>query len=235
MNRGEIKAEILVRSGKDTTSAWISEAFLNDWIDQAHKWAGGYKPWPFTQGRVSTTYTSLSEEWNFEGYKAASFRLIQIGGKRLKKLNFESYQKVKEDRPDATDRIAADFGGILFINTLIDASGTLTAWGQYQPAVIPDGDDNDAVNTVFSGMAEEGNEAIIEEVLSKIANRDEDETKKETHHKTAAGLLDALWGRFNDENFKAETDPKGDGMFQRFDVINGRGVNDLTNRDQFPD
>ena len=113
MTRGEIRTEILVRSGKDTTSAWTSEAFLNDWVNQAHKWAGGYKPWVFTEGRTSTTWASV-EELNFEGYKADSFRLLQIGGKRLTKLNFEDYQIFREEEASGTDRVFSDFGRLVF-------------------------------------------------------------------------------------------------------------------------
>src|SRR3990167_171837 len=171
MTRGEIRTEILVRSGKDTTSAWTSEAILNDWVNQAHRWTGGYKPWVFTEGRTSTTWAA-TEEWSFEGYKADSFRLLQVGGKRLTKLNFEDYQIFREEEPSSDERVFSDFGRLLFINPNIDLSGTLTAWGQYIPADIPDGDGADSDETVFTPNGDEGNQAIIEEVLSYISDRD---------------------------------------------------------------
>lgn len=234
MNRGELKTEILVRSGKDTTSAWTSEAFINDWINQAHQWAAGYKPWPFAEGRTSTTYTSVSEEWNFEGYKANSFRFVEVGGKQLQKLSFQQYKEFKEARPGDNDRICADFGATLLINTFADVSGTLTVYGQYQPANIEDGDTNDAINSVFSGIATEGDEAIIEEVLGKIANRDTKTDEATAHHTKAEKLLDKLWLRYEDEQFKKQSHPKSEGMFKRFDVLRGRNTDDLLNTDQFP-
>lgn len=235
MNRGELKTEILIRSGKDTTSAWTSESFINDWIDQAHQWAAGYKPWPFTEGRVSTTYTSASEEWNFEGYKADSFRFIEIGGKQLTKLSFEQYKRFKEDRPSDNDRVCSDFGATLLINTLADVSGTLTVYGQYQPANIADGDGNDTTNSVFNGVATEGDEAIIEEVLSKIANRDTKPDEATLHHTKAEKLLDRLWSRYEDEQYKYKSHPKSEGMFKRFDVLKGRDRDDSLNSNQFID
>lgn len=72
MDRGTLATEILVRSGKDTTSGWVTDTMLNDWLSQSHRWAGGYKPWPFSEGRTSTTYTTANETWDFEGYKADS-------------------------------------------------------------------------------------------------------------------------------------------------------------------
>jgi hypothetical protein len=226
MTRGEIKIEILVRSGKDTTSAWTSEAFLNDWINQAHKWAAGYKPWPFTEGRVSTTYTT-TEEWSFEGYKADSFRFIQVGGKRLQKINFEDYQIFKEEQSSSADKIFSDFGRLVYINTNAGLSGTLTAWGQYIPADIPDGDGAtaDDMETVFTYGGDEGNQAIIEKVLGYMANRDNKQKEAINNHALAKNILDELWKRIEDEQFAYHT--KDRGQWERIDILNGRMYDDL--------
>ena len=223
MDRGTIKTEILVRSGKDTTSAWISEAFLNDWINQSHRWAAGYKKWPFTEGRVSTTYASV-EEWNFEGYKSNSFRLLQVGGQRFQKLNFEDYQMYKENNPNGTDKVYSDFGKTLFINTASGASGTMTAYGQYMPAVIPDGDGatGDDMETVFSDGNDEGNEAIIEKSLEYIAKRERKNDEAMLHAQNAKQVLDDLWTKIEAEQFQYHT--KDRGQYERFDVITGRNI-----------
>lgn len=233
MTRGDIKTEVLVRSGKDTSSAWTSEAFLNDWINQAHRWAAGYKPWTCTEGRISTTFSTASEEWDFEGFKADSFRLVQVGGKLLRKLNFEDYQIFKEEQPTADDRVFSDFGGLVFVNTSLDASGTLTAWGQYMPANIGDGDGNDEVDTVFSEGSDEGNQAIIEEVLGHIANRDNKRQEALNHHALAKQILDELWKRTQDEQYQYQTHPDRGGMFKRFDVLTGVENDELIKRNQF--
>lgn len=227
MTRGDIKTEILVRSGKDTTSAWISESFLNDWINQAHRWAAGYKKWPMTEGRTSTTYASV-EEWNFEGYRADSFRLLQVGGKRYQKLNFEDYQIYKEENPDGIEPIYSDYGNTLFINTVSGGSGTLTAYGQYMPADIPDGDENDNSSTVFSSGNDEGNEAIVEKVLGFISKRERKADEAQLHEQNAKQTLEELWSRINAEQFQYQT--KDRGMWESFDVIDGRNI---TSEDQF--
>ena len=232
MNRGELKTEILVRSGKDTLSAWTSEAFLNDWINQAHRWGAGYKPWPFTEGRISSTYTSAREEWNFEGYKADSFRLLQIGGKRFEKKNFEDYQMYREDESAGTDKIYSDFGNTVYINPNAGVTGTLTAWGQYQPALIPDGDGAtaDDLDTVFSGHGDEGNEAIIEKVLGNIYVRD-NRQEAMVHYQLAQKCLEELWRRIGDEQFEYQT--KNRGMFKDFSVLEGDYTDNLFKRNQF--
>lgn len=230
MTRGDIRTEILVRSGKDTTSAWTSEAFLNDWINQNHKWAAGYKPWPWTEGRTSTTYAG-TEELTFEGYKADSFRIITVGGKTMQKIGFSDYLKFKEDQPSSDDRVFSDFAGVMYFNTLADVSGTLTAYGQYVPADIADGDANDLVETVFTPNGDEGNQAIIEKALAAIAYRDSNPQLATLHEKNAVTLLELLWKRVGDEQYAYQT--KNRDMFKRFDVARGGFRGDVFNRDQF--
>jgi len=230
MTRGDLKTEILVRSGKDTTSAWTSEAFLNDWINQAHRWAAGYKPWPFTEGRQSTTYTT-TEEWNFEGYKTDSIKLLEIGGERFEKLTFEDYKRYKEDQSSGTEKFYTDYANTLYVNTLSGASGTMTIWGQYIPAVIPDGDGltADDIETVFVG-SDEGNEAIIEKVLGNLYNRD-DKPAAIQHYQLAQKQLDDLWQRMTDSQFNYQT--KDRGMFKGFDVLCGDYDDSLFNENRF--
>ena len=76
MTRGDLRDEILVRSGKDTTSAWVTDAILNDWLSQSHRWAANFKKWPFPEGRVSTTWASSTEEWDFAGYQSIVLLLL---------------------------------------------------------------------------------------------------------------------------------------------------------------
>ena len=127
---GDIREEFLVRTQGNTSVAFITDTFINDWINQAHRFAASYHKWPFTEGRVSTTYTSANEEWSFENYKADSFRIVQIGTKLLQKVNYEDYLIFKENETTGDDRVYSDFGRLLIINPNVDASGTLTAWGQ---------------------------------------------------------------------------------------------------------
>ena len=45
---GEIKAEVLVELGADTTVAYYTDTILDKWINKAHIWSSGYKKWTFT-------------------------------------------------------------------------------------------------------------------------------------------------------------------------------------------
>ena len=228
---GDIRTDVIRKLGIATTDANYTEAILDSWIKSGTRWATSFKKWPHTEGRVSTTYTSASEDWSFEGYKADSFRLVQIGGKRLEKLTFEDYQIFKEEDNTGTDRVFSDFGNLVFINPLVDLSGTLTAYGQYTPADI---DVTDlTATTVFSNRDEEANEAIVEETLSYAKVRDQKEQEAQVHHERAIAILNNLWTRLQDEQYGYKTHRTRGGMFRRLDVIDSGIEGDSLNRDQF--
>jgi hypothetical protein len=235
MTKTEIRTEVLVRLGKDTTSAWTSSTILNSWIDQAHRWATGYHKWPFTEGRVSTTFASLvaNEDGNLvglypEGWKSDSIRQLQIGGYRLKKLNWEDFQIFREDYSTGTDRVFSDFNRQYFVNPNIDVSGTTSVWGQYTPTVLDD--ESTTENTVFSGE-EEGNQGIIEEVVGYALRRDGKEKESVEKHLIAKANLDELWKRITDEQYAYQS--KNRGMFERINVVDGSMYDDNLNEDQF--
>lgn len=219
--------EVLVRNNRTTTDSFITDAMLQDWLREAHTWACAYKKWPFTEGRVQTTYTG-SEEITFEGYKADSFRFIQIGGKRLQKLNFEDYQIFKEEQPNANDRVYADFGRVVFVNPNCGLSGTLTAYGQYQPIIDPT---DLTAETLFSSWDAEGNEAIIEKMTSYLKRREHLPDEAELHDQRASAKLEEISMRIGEEQFAYHTTDRS--MFKRIDVIDGFREDEMFRRDQF--
>lgn len=219
----ELKNDILVKLGVSTTVAFYTDTILNDWLDQAHKWGAGYKKWPFTEGRVSTTYVadSTDVEVGFvypEGWKPDSIRFLTVGGKRFGKKNFYKYQEFREDNNNDQAKYFSDFGLLYYINPRADVSGTTTLWGQYTPTTI-DSTDNTAI-TVFSNNAEEGNEALVHEVMSYAKVKEKKLSEAQAHHQIAMQKLEELWKRFTDEQFGYQDTP-GDGVFKRFDVLNG--------------
>ncbi len=227
----DIKNEVLVRLGVSTTSAFYTDAILNGWVKTATRWATSFKKWPFTEGRTSTTYTSANEEWDFEGIKADSIRIAQIGGKRLQKLNFEDYQIFREESSSGSDRVFSDFGRLVFINPNVDLSGTLTVFAQYAPVDIDMTDTSS--ETVFSGKDEEGNESIVEEILSYANTREKKENEANFHHSKALQILEGIWDKIKAEQFNYQTHRTRGGMWKRIDVINSGIEDDKINRDQF--
>lgn len=237
ITRGEIKNDVMVKADISTSEAFITDDILNDWIDQAHKWASGYRKWTSTEGRSSTTFASLATnadgilEANYpEGWKADSIRKMRIGGKRVDKKEFYKFLDFLEDFPSDTSRIFSDFGMVYYINPNIDVSGTIAVWGQYTPATL-DSTDEEA-KTVFSGNEEEANEAIVEKVLSFIRKREKDSNRAIIHEQNAKTILENLWTKISDEQFAYQS-PDNDGMFERMDIVNGGFKSDLLKRDQF--
>ena len=225
--------EVLVRNNRTTTDSFVTDAILQDWTRQAHKKAAGWHKWPFTEVR-DRTQTFSTEEIAYSSFtakfKADSIRILQVGGKRLRKTNIEEYQIFREEQSGATDRIFSDFGRTVFINPSIDLSGTVTAWGQYEPAL--DATDLTAV-TVFSDYDEDGNEAILELMTSYLKQREENFEAATAIELKALQRLDGLWQRILDEQHKYQAAPDSEGMFERIDVLHGGFPEDLTDRDQF--
>lgn len=232
-NIGDLINEVLVRSGVSTTTTTsgglYTDTILNSWVNSAHRWAASYKKWPFTEGRVSTTYAGTEEIPYPENFKTDSIRFITIDGERFQKTNFEDYVIFRDERPDANDKIFSDFSRIYFINPSAGLSGTLWAYGQYLVASL---DTTDlTATTIFSNAEEDGNEAIVEEMISYARMREKKTQEAEYHHQRAQQLLDKIWEKNGAEQFAYQA--KDRGMFSRVNIVNGRRWSDEIKRDQF--
>jgi hypothetical protein len=229
----DLFTEVLVRNNRTTTDGFITDAMLKAWLQDSHVWAAAQFKWPFTEGRLSTTFTTGSgsggDEWYFEGYKADSIRRIVVGGKRLTKLTHDDYNILMEERPGNDERVYSDFNRAVFINPNADIGGTLVAYGQYLPNIDPSLSTD---ITIFSNYDEEGNEAIVEKMTSYIKRREHLFSEAESHDQRAAVKLAEVWKRILDEQFVSQTTPERDGMFKRINVVSGGMFDDL-NTDQF--
>lgn len=227
---GDIMNQVLVRAQVTTTAATnglYTDAILASWTNDAHRWAAAQRKWPFTEGRVTTTFAS--EEMTYpEGWKSDSIRLMTIGGKAYQKLNFSDYQVFREDRPSSSDRVYSDFAGLLYVNPN-SASGSMTTYGQVTPAAF---DTTDLTSTtVFSDREEEGNEAVVEEMLKYAKLREKKPDEAAQHHNRAVEILEGVWKRYADEQFGYQM--KYQNMYARIDVLNGATSDELIHRDRW--
>lgn len=232
-NVGDLITEVLVRNNRTTTDSFITDTMLKDWVRMSHNWSTAYHKWPFTEVRDNTLSFSTEEvaysSFNVK-FKSDSVRFLQIGGKRLKKLDFQNYQIFREELPSSTDRVFSDFGRVLYINPQIDASGTITAWGQYEPSLDPT---DLTATTLFSNYDEEGNEALVEKMTSYLKRREHLMQEAELHDKRAADKLDEIWKRVLDEQYAYQTHSASGGWFERFNVLTGRETSDEVKENQF--
>jgi hypothetical protein len=177
-------------------------------------------------GAEQVPYSTFAPE-----FKADSIRIMTIGGERMKKLNFEDYLIYKEEEPSGNGRVFSDNGRTLYINTVADVSGTLRVFGQEQVAIDLT---NETGTTPFSTYDAEGNEAIYEKMSSYLKRREHLADEAELHDQRAAAKLEEIWKRIVDEQFKYQSHPDRGGMFEYFDIVNGRSVNNpFFNENQF--
>lgn len=227
--RDDLFTQVLVRNNITTTDTFITDETLKNWYRDAHIWAASFHKWPMTEGRVSTTFAA-TEEWLIEGYKADSLRMILIDGKRLTKLNFEDYQIFREEEPTGTDRVYSTFGKLVYINPYNGLTGTLVAYGQYQPYI----DITDETGlTIFTDWNDEGNEGIFHKMTSYLKRRLSNETAAELHDQKAKDKLDEVWNHYMQEQNRKQTHPDSGGMFKRINILHGTSGDEITHRDQF--
>lgn len=224
----DIIGEVLVRSGVTTTATGLyTDTILRGELDNAHRWASSAHKWPFTEGRVSTTF--VSEETEFpEGWRPDSIRILQVGGKRYQKINFEDYQMYRENEPSGEDKVYSDFGLSFFVNPN-GAGGTTTLYGQYLPATLDATETT--VLTVFSNRDQDANEAIVEKMLAAMKTREKKFDEAKVHMQVAVDILTVAFGRYTDEQFAYHT--KDRGIWERVDVLEGEMRDEVFKRDQF--
>lgn len=234
---GDIRNDVLAKLNHTTTMAFYTEAILGTWINEAQSWAAAYRKWPFTEGRVSTTFASLVNDEDGmlrgdypEGFKSDSIKYLTIGGKMVSKKEFTTFRKFLEDNSGNTlgdsGRIFSDFNRNYYINPKIDLSGTVTAYGQYIPASMDTTDLN--ALTFFSGANDDGNEAISLEVQSYGKRREDKTQEAEFLHKEAQAVLDRIWDNYllEQSNYQSAST---EGMFKRFDILSGNSIEEVNN------
>ena len=231
--RDDIFLQVLVRNNRTTTDAFITDTNLKTWFRDAVIWATSYKKWPFTEARDSSDTFSTEQkpysEFDVE-FKTDSIRILVIGDKVMRKLNFEDYLIFREKYSSSDERVFSDFGRTLYINPGADVSGTIFAYGQEQVAI----DLTDETGTTpFSTFDAEGNEAIYEKMSSFLKRREHLAQEAELHDQRAAAKLDEIWKRVLDEAHKYQTHTARGGIWGRFDVLGGGSFDDITRRNQF--
>lgn len=233
---GNIITEFLVRNNRTTTDGFITDSTVQGWLKEAHNWACAYHKWPFTEGRLSTTYATVTNEDGWatlsypEGWRSDSIRLLMIGGKKFDKKNFYKFESFLEDNSGDSSKIYTDRARQIYINPSASSlSGTAVLWGQYQPIL----DVTDMTSTpIFSVYEEDANEALVEKMTAYLKRREHEAFESQVLDQTAGARLDGLWQRIQAEQY-AYTDTLNEGMWKRFDVLKGGFKEDIFKRDQW--
>lgn len=230
----ELQDQCIVRMGLDTTSTFITEKMVRDWLNEAHLWATAYKKWPFTEYMdMSGTFVTGGQEWDYPNinFKTDSIRSLLIGTdvramRVFEKKLFTDYLKYITDYPFGTDKIFSDYGRTLFINPNC-ASGTIVCFGQLTPPTLGLVSASTA-STVFNGYDPEGDDAIIDKVCSYASRRMKKFGDAADYENRARTTLEELWKRVQDEQALYQT--KDRALFERLNLLDD---NDYENPLQF--
>lgn len=228
----DIITEFLVRNNRSTSDSFLTDSILDMWVNNAHIWAAGYKFWPFTEN-ITELGTFGTERLAYSGardanIKSDSVRMLSVGDiasigtmTPFKRVSFEEYTKYRQFTVAGVDAIFTDFGRNVYVNTLASgASGTVYAFYQFLPAAINAG----STTTVFTNYDDEGNEGIVRMMSSYLKNREHQPSEAEYHESKAKEKLDEVWKKMQDQQSTYQAAPGSQGMWQRFDVIRGRGL-----------
>mgnify|MGYP001617717777 CR=1 FL=1 len=236
-NFSDLKTQIIVRTGISTSTAYFTDAIVNNWVKIAVRWAEGYRKWPMAEYMdKSGVFTSGTEENSYPntGFKTDSIKMLKVGDDRFEKVNFKDYLAFREDYSSSEKKIFSDYRRTIYINPNC-ASGTIYAYGILMPTAIDVTDDSATSTTgitIFSTSEEEGNEAIVEMAMSYLKERERKLTETEYHRVKAKEILDELWKRIAGEQH-AYLPKEGEGMFKRVDILEGEYYSDTNNPLQF--
>jgi len=227
----DLQLQSIVRMGIDTTSTFITETMIRNWLDMGHKWAASYKKWPMTEYMdISGTFTNGTIAYNYPNtnFKTDSIRGLAIGSMTaggatiFDKKIFTDFAKYMVDYPTGTDEIFSDYGRILYINPNC-TSGTIMSFGQLTPPTLGLVASSTA-STVFSNYDEEGDDAIIDKVCSYGFRRMKKFQEAIDFENRARMTLDELWKRIQDEQALYQT--KDRPIWERFNVVKGENENE---------
>ena len=224
----DLQSQVIVRCGTDTTSTFITETQVRDWLDEAHKWATGYKKWPFTEYMdKSGAFTNGTETYAYPNvnYKTDSIRLMKVGSYLFEKKIFSDYLQYREDYPSGTDKIYSDYGRTIYVNPNCVA-GTIYCFGQLTPPVLGLVGSSTS-STVFNSYDDEGNDAVIDKTCSYAYRKMKKFQEALDFEQRARATLDELWKRVQDEQAMYQT--KDRALFERVDIINGDYYGDESN------
>lgn len=228
----DIATAFLVRNNRTTADSFITDSYLDMWLDDAHKWAAGYKKWPMTEN-ITELGTFGTEKLPYSGardtnIKMDSIRLLAVGNissigtmTPFKRVAYSEYLSYRQFTVAGVDAIFADFGRNVYVNTLASgASGTVYAFYQYLPATLGVG----TSTTIFSDYDDDANEAVVEKMTAYMKRREHLPQEAELHDARAEAKLDLVWKTIQDEKATYQPAPGSQGMWQRFDVLRGRGL-----------
>lgn len=140
---------------------------LKRWINLAIQRAWDYARWIFSEKAVYTQATN-SEYYDYpDDFISDSINILKVEQKdgemvTYKKINFQDYQKYREEHPDGEDKVFSDFRRFYFINpNTFSAGKKIEIWGKKRAKKLVNDNDLLPFSPDTDDEENSGNEAIV--------------------------------------------------------------------------
>lgn len=159
---GDIRQALEDDLSVETTDVFYTQALLNRYINRAYKAIANLYPWQETQrGLKRNTEAGVEYVTYPDNLRTDSVNLITVDGEEYKLITFREYERHKEEYPNSTKKLAADFRRKLFIHPTptTTGDGNIKVWGHE----VPDELTEDATQHVFAYQS------VLEEAIYMYA------------------------------------------------------------------
>lgn len=168
--RADMEAELLAQLQVASNSSMFPSARITQIIQNAYIWATNLFVWVDLVKAKCTSTIAGNEYYDYpEEFRSGTIMRLEIDGESYKRKSYEDYLDFKENNPNSTYKMFANYGRFYFIHPTPTANGSsnMDIWGAIQADPLTNSTDK----TIFSGNKEQGNEAIVRKGLSVALKR----------------------------------------------------------------
>lgn len=159
--RAEMETELIARLQVASNSSLFPSSRITTLIQNAYKWATNLFIWPELVRAKCTSTIANAEYYDYPSeFRTGTIIRLEIDGDPYDRKDYEDYMDYKENNPNTTKKMFANYGRFFFVNPTPSSNGSnnIDVWGAIQADVLDDSTDE----TIFTNSSPEGNEAVVE-------------------------------------------------------------------------
>ena len=197
ITRTDMETELVAQLQVASNSSLFPSARITTLIQNAYAWATNLFIWLELYRAKCTSTVADAEYYDYpEEFRLGTILRLEVDGEPYERKNYEDYLDYKENNPDTTKKMFANFSTWYFMNPTPTENGSnnIDVWGAIQADLLANGTDE----TIFSNNKPEGNDAVVQRAFS-VAMKRIDSGLSETENDNAIAVL----GKLNADEWKA--------------------------------